>query len=93
MKKILILNSKGGVGKSTLAIAMADILPNSQLVDTDHQGSLKITPEITGRHKVVPLEQAKADFVILDTAPYLNEELPGLINMCEVMLIPTRIRQ
>ncbi len=67
---------------------MADILPNSQLVDTDHQVALKITPEIIGRHKVVPLEQAKADFVILDTVPYLNEELPGLINMCEVILIP-----
>ncbi len=91
MKKILILNSKGGVGKSTLSIAIADILQNSQLVDTDHQGSLKTASEITGRHKVVSLEQANADFVILDTAPYLNEELPGLINACDVMLIPTMV--
>ena len=37
--KIIIANSKGGTGKSTLTMALADIIEGAQIIDTDIQGT------------------------------------------------------
>jgi len=91
MIRIVIANSKGGCGKSTLSSALADVLPNAQLVDLDHQGLLTQASEITGRHIPVPLEKVNAKYLIYDTPPYLSEELPNVLKTADIILVPTRI--
>ena len=38
--KIIVANSKGGSGKSTLVLALADVLPSAQIIDLDPQGTI-----------------------------------------------------
>lgn len=35
MKRIIIVNSKGGTGKSTIALSLADTLDRGKLIDLD----------------------------------------------------------
>ena len=93
MKKIVVVNLKGGVGKSTISVALADILPNSQLIDLDHQGSLSIAYEFTGRHKPIDIKEASGDYLIFDTPPYLSEKLPEMLKDSNLVVIPTAIGQ
>lgn len=91
MKKIVIANSKGGCGKSTLASALADVLNDAQLIDVDMQGSLTQASELTGRHVPVDIIEANGKYLIWDTPPYLSEELPALLSAADLIIIPTRI--
>jgi chromosome partitioning protein len=53
MKTIAISNRKGGVGKTTTAAALGDVLSNGGLsvllIDLDSQGSLSLLTGVTGR--------------------------------------------
>ena len=56
--KIVVANSKGGSGKSTLVLALADILPSVQVIDLDTQGTITIGASYTKRHSPVSEEEA-----------------------------------
>lgn len=99
-KIILITHQKGGVGKSTLAFNLAqNISANATvaMLDMDLQGSLAQLKDLVSNFDIIPyqntIEDISAlpyDFIFIDTPPYLSNHLPGLIQMADLIIIPTK---
>lgn len=103
---IAILNQKGGVGKTTLAINLAKALTADKkvlLVDSDPQGSARDW-QATGKGKVLemvafdrPSLPKKVnrlkyyyDHIIIDGAPQLSNMLVAAIQCADIVLIPVQ---
>lgn len=99
MKIISVISQKGGVGKSTLIFNLAqNIKDNAKvcIVDMDYQGSLLNIAKNTdipifGREAIKQVEKLNADFVFIDTPPYLFEELSEVCKKSDLILIPSKI--
>lgn len=99
-KIILITHQKGGVGKSTLAFNLAQNISgnaNVAVVDLDVQGSLSQLKEIVTDFDIIPLKgeineisQLEYDFIFIDTPPYLSNHLPKLIELADLIIVPTK---
>lgn len=98
-KIITIAHQKGGVGKSTLALNLALCFQGNlsvSIVDTDLQGSLfHIRDDFPGLPVLMPskveyLQELEEDLVIVDTPPYLSDQLPELFFHSDFILIPTK---
>ena len=97
-KYILCTNSKGGVGKSTLSLNLAITLSEEfkvAVIDLDHQGSLILLKNqytkfnITNEQYLLYPNQ-EYDIIIIDCPPYLQKDLPKLIRLADLIIIPTR---
>ncbi|MEP3210892.1 MAG: ParA family protein [Maribacter sp.] len=97
-KLILCVHQKGGVGKSTIALNLALNLSDSSkvaILDMDHQGSLLQLHEkidgiyITNDEQIIS-NNIEYDFIIIDTPPYLSNALPNLIQVSDLIVIPTK---
>ena len=104
MRKIMVLNSKGGCGKSTIATNLASYYASYEqkkvtLVDFDPQGSsldwLKVRsrklPEITGINAVKESVRFSkdTDVVIMDVPARIEgRELASLVKRAETIIIP-----
>ena len=99
-KIILITHQKGGVGKSTLTYNLANnIFKNASVVvlDLDLQGSLSNIKDLVSNFDIIPyngslkeISTLPYDFVFIDTPPYLSNELPELIELADLIIIPTK---
>lgn len=99
-KIILITHQKGGVGKSTLTFNLAqNISDNSKVavLDFDSQGSLSQLSEIVTDFDVIPfvdeissISKLNYDFIFIDTPPYLSNHLSKLIQIADLILVPTK---
>jgi chromosome partitioning protein len=98
-KIITIAHQKGGVGKSTLAINLALCFQDQlsvALADTDLQGSLHHLKydfpgvAIIGAEGSKDISQLDYDLVIVDTPPYLSNQLQELFLRSDVILVPTK---
>jgi chromosome partitioning protein len=99
-KIILITHQKGGVGKSTLTFNLAqNISDNSKVavLDFDSQGSLSQLSEIVTDFDVIPfvdeissIPKLNYDFIFIDTPPYLSNHLSKLIQIADLILVPTK---
>lgn len=97
-KIILITHQKGGVGKSTLTFNMALALNNEVkvcIIDLDPQGSLwrsrtAINISVFSANEMDEVLTSDFDFIFIDTPPYLNEKLPILSKLANVIVIPTK---
>ena len=87
--KIAVINSKGGCGKSTIVLALADVLMG-KVVDLDHQSTITDASQITGRHVPVP-SGTSCKHLIIDTPPYNNEENLALMEHSDVILVPVKV--
>ena len=99
-KIILITHQKGGVGKSTLTFNLAqNFSSNSKvaILDFDLQGSLSQLKEIATDFDVIPyveeinsISDLNYDFIFIDTPPYLSNHLSKLIQIADLILVPTK---
>ena len=99
-KIILITHQKGGVGKSTLTFNLAQNFScNSKvaILDFDLQGSLSQLKEIVTDFDVIPyveeintISDLNYDFIFIDTPPYLSNHLSKLIQIADLILVPTK---
>lgn len=96
---ITLAGQKGGTGKSTLALCIADAIAAEgqgvALVELDRQGSLAGFNRLAS----IPLTDCPdtpaglhslAPFVVVDTAPYFTPELPGVLAVTSVVIVPIR---
>ncbi len=101
MKIITIAHQKGGVGKTTLTLNLAACFAqglNVGVLDTDLQGSLSgIQEELTGitfvpyDRQLNCLREQPFDILIIDTPPYLTNQLPDLFAISDFVLIPSKV--
>lgn len=99
-KIILITHQKGGVGKSTLTYNLAQNISENASVavlDFDLQGSLSQIKDLVTDFEVVPynreikkIKNLAYDFIFIDTPPYLSNQLPELIELADLIIIPTK---
>ena len=99
-KIILITHQKGGVGKSTLTFNLAQNIAQSTSVavlDFDLQGSLSQLKELVTDFEIIPfqgnmndIESLNYDFIFIDTPPYLSHDLPKLIELADLIIVPTK---
>ena len=99
-KIILITHQKGGVGKSTLTFNLAQNFSNNSnvaVLDFDLQGSLSQLKEIVSGFDIIPfveeinsISNLKYDFIFIDTPPYLSNHLSKLIQISDLILVPTK---
>lgn len=97
-KIILITHQKGGVGKSTLTFNLAQNLSEHSKVavlDMDAQGSLSQLSNMVESFHIttdqnILAEDSKLDFIFVDTPPYLSEQLKRLIQLADLILVPTK---
>ena len=103
MRTILVLNPKGGCGKSTIATNIAGHFAmtgrNVALADCDPQCSssdwLKVRPENLSQIKHVPVKQGKlhvpnkTEILILDTAASIHDnKMANIVRAAQTMIIP-----
>lgn len=99
-KIILITHQKGGVGKSTLTFNLAQNFSSNSKVavlDFDLQGSLSQLKEIVTDFDVIPfveeinsISNLNYDFIFIDTPPYLSNHFSKLIQIADLILVPTK---
>lgn len=99
-KIILFTHQKGGVGKSTLSYNVANLLTQHAkvgLIDWDYQGTLLQVKELNDQLTFVDVERNVSkiphddfDFIIIDTPPYLFEEIHELVKRADLIVIPTQ---
>jgi chromosome partitioning protein len=99
-KIILITHQKGGVGKSTLTFNLAQnisIGSKVAVLDFDLQGSLSQLKELVTDFEIIPyvgeidkISELEYDFIFIDTPPYLSNQLPKLIAIADVIIVPTK---
>ncbi len=103
MRTILVLNPKGGCGKSTIATNLAGYFAmrgkNVSLADCDPQCSssdwLKVRPEHLATINHVPVKKGKllvpsdTEILILDTPASIHDQKMGrIVNVAQTMIIP-----
>jgi len=99
-KIILVTHQKGGVGKSTLTFNLAQNLSKNAKVavlDFDLQGSLSQLSDMVTDFEIISfngeikeIEQLDYDFIFIDTPPYLSNHLPDLIELADLIIVPTK---
>ncbi len=99
-KIILITHQKGGVGKSTLTFNLAqNISQNTRVavLDFDLQGSLSQLKGLVTDFDIIPyqdnieeIRNLDFDFIFIDTPPYLSNQLPSLIKIADLIIVPTK---
>ena len=101
-----ILNSKGGVGKTTTAMHLAAALGEKHAVevwDADPQGSATDWayvaeenqeslpfPVISVNHREIQRKESDADFIFIDTPPGNSQVLDAVANRSDMLIIPTK---
>lgn len=97
-KVIVITNSKGGVGKSTLVWSLALNLCTTckvAILDMDLQGSLsRLSETVNEIHittdKTILERDEDFDLIFVDTPPYLSDALNNLILRADLIIVPTK---
>ncbi len=94
MKKIAVVNSKGGVGKSTIVLALADVLSSFKkkvkIKDVDIQGTISASAKFYKPHQKYLGEQ-NPEYVLYDLPPYRLAEFKDLIKSVDLVIVPAKV--
>lgn len=100
MKVITVAHQKGGVGKTTLALNLSFLFKDTLkvgILDTDLQGSVVGLGDLLEGVTLVPREALETgdvpelDILIIDTPPYLTDQLSTLFEISDFVLVPTKV--
>ena len=100
MKVITVAHQKGGVGKTTLALNLSFLFKDTLrvgILDTDLQGSVAGLGDLLEGITLVPQEVLttgnvpELDILIIDTPPYLTDQLSTLFEISDFVLVPTKV--
>ena len=99
-KTILVANMKGGIGKTTISFNLANnIAKNAKvaILDFDLQGSLTQIKDLVTNFDIIPyvkdlskIKDLNYDCLFIDSPPYLTDQLAELINIADLIIIPTK---
>ncbi len=88
---IIISNSKGGCGKSTLVLAIADVLSffnkRVKIIDLDNQGTLSLNAVFCARTKKF-LEEKNPTHILCDLPPYHTPKTRELYKTADIVIVP-----
>ena len=94
---ITLTHQKGGVGKSTLAVNLANSFKENVsvgIMDIDPQGTIVQLSKMIKGIDIIPYTDNFAglpqDVLFIDTPPYLTNNLPAIVNASDLVLIPTK---
>lgn len=88
--QIIVANSKGGCGKSTIVVSLANVL-NCDIIDHDNQGTITLSSALTGKNKPVDVGTVKKKIVIHDTPPYNSTKTKSLLKEADIIIIPCKV--
>lgn len=105
LMKIAVVNTKGGVGKTTTAVYLAVVAAESglevELLDADPQGSATSwaelaseggTPlpfQVAAANKITLARQDRNDVTVIDTPPGAADIIQAAIDAADVVIVPT----
>lgn len=97
-KVICLSHQKGGVGKSTLAINMANSFKDNvrtAIMDMDPQGTVtQLAPHFEGI-TVIPYNEKfyelDFDVIFIDTPPYLSDFLISIYQKSDLIIVPCKV--
>ncbi|MCT2061625.1 ParA family protein [Dietzia cinnamea] len=103
--KIAVVNTKGGVGKTTTAVYLATVAAgqgeSTELLDADPQGSATSWAEIaaeggtplpfpvTPANKITLARPGEKDLTVIDTPPGAADIIQAAIDAADVVVVPT----
>jgi len=103
--KIAVVNTKGGVGKTTTAIYLATVASaqgkSTELLDADPQGSATSWAEIATEggvplpfqvspaNKITLSRASSSDLTVIDTPPGAADIIQAAIDAADVVVVPT----
>ncbi len=103
--KIAVVNTKGGVGKTTTAVYLTAVAcaegMSAELLDADPQGSATSWAEIaaegasplpfpvTPANKITLGRPSSYDFTVIDTPPGAADIIQAAIDAADVVVVPT----
>lgn len=94
---ITLAHQKGGVGKSTLAVNLANSFKDNVsvgIMDVDPQGTIIQLSKMIKGIDIIPytanFSGLSQDVLFIDTPPYLTNDLPAILHASDLVIIPTK---
>lgn len=93
--QISVVNWKGGVGKSTIALSLLDVLKakgfDASIVEHDIQRMVGRASDLGARHQPVAWEKANTEYVIHDLPPYNTDTLLAVLRVSNHIIVPLKV--